>query len=79
MYFRVLVKFYVCTCIHDIDEFRLHTIISLTRSSACVPFVEMVLVFFSEFLLAPTVNQWQCHVHYLDVGASIHQLVQQLI
>ena len=39
MYFRVFIKFRVCTCIHDtrytihdIDEFRVYTVTSLVQS-----------------------------------------------
>ena len=40
MYFRVFIKFRVCTCIHDtrytihdIDEFRVYTVTSLVQTS----------------------------------------------
>ena len=36
MYFRVFKKFRVCTCIHDIDEFRVYTVTSLVHSSSAL-------------------------------------------
>ena len=42
MYFRVFIKFRVCTCIHDtrytihdIDQFRVYTVTSLARIGTC--------------------------------------------
>ena len=56
MYFRVFIKFRVCTCIHDtrytihdIDEFRVYTVTSLVRIPPRAKFVVYNLLYFIEW------------------------------